>query len=382
MEESNMTNTVTFLPGLEGVIATETAISLLDTELGQIVIKGYDLIELSKTKGYVDIVHLLLEGTLPNESEKAAVEEKLKQAYGVPDGVTKILQTLPKETHPMDALRTGISVLAGYDSDIENHSLEANKKRAYKLLGEIPDIIANSYHILKNKEPIKPLKELSYSANFLYMITGKKPTKLEEQIFDQSLLLYSEHEMPNSTFTARVIASTFSDLYGALTGAVASLKGHLHGGANEAVMYLLLDCGTVETFEDVLKKRLQNKEKVMGFGHRVYMKKMDPRALVMKEALKQLCTLRGDDRLYKMCEAGEKLMEEEKGLYPNLDYYAAPVYWMLGIPIPLYTPIFYGSRTIGLCAHVIEQHENNRLFRPRVRYTGDRHSGVASEDGD
>ncbi|EEL34663.1 Citrate synthase [Bacillus cereus Rock3-28] len=204
------------------------------------------------------------------------------------------------------------------------------------------------------------------------MLTGKKPTELEEKIFDRSLVLYSEHEMPNSTFTARVIASTQSDLYGALTGAVASLKGSLHGGANEAVMYMLLEAGNVEKFEELLQKKLYNKEKIMGFGHRVYMKKMDPRALMMKEALKQLCDVKGDYTLYEMCEAGEKIMEKEKGIYPNLDYYAAPVYWMLGIPIQLYTPIFFSSRTVGLCAHVIEQHANNRLFRPRVNYVGER----------
>ena len=365
-----------FYPGLEGVIAAETKISFLDTVLGEIVIQGYDLIELSKTKGYLDIVHLLLEGSLPNEEEKLAIAERLKQEYEVPQEVLDVLKLLPKQTHPMDGLRTGISVLAGFDNKIDDRGHEVNKSRAYQLLSKIPNIVTNSYRIINNQEPIQPLKELSYSANFLYMITDKKPSTLEETIFDRSLVLYSEHEMPNSTFTARVIASTQSDVYGALTGAVASLKGNLHGGANEAVMYMLLEAETVQGFEKLLIKKLENKERIMGFGHRVYMKKMDPRALMMKEALKQLCEESGDDRLYQMCEAGERIMEREKGLYPNLDYYAAPVYWMLGIPIQLYTPIFFSSRTIGLCAHVIEQHENNRLFRPRVNYTGERHLQV------
>ncbi|CAM3808438.1 citrate synthase [Bacillus paramycoides] len=362
-----------FSPGLDGVVAAETKISFLDTVKGEIVIQGYDLIELSKTKEYLDIVHLLLEEHLPNEDEKATLEKKLKEEYAVPEGVFNVLKALPKETHPMDGLRTGVSALAGYDNDIENRALEVNKSRGYKLLSKVPNIVANSYHILNNEEPIEPLQELTYSANFYYMLTGKKPTELEEKIFDRSLVLYSEHEMPNSTFTARVIASTQSDLYGALTGAVASLKGSLHGGANEAVMYMLLEAGNVEEFEELLQKKLYNKEKIMGFGHRVYMKKIDPRALMMKEALKQLCDVKGDYTLYEMCEAGEKIMEKEKGIYPNLDYYAAPVYWMLGIPIQLYTPIFFSSRTVGLCAHVIEQHANNRLFRPRVKYIGERH---------
>lgn len=373
LEEIMMKAEEKFSPGLDGIVAAETKISFLDTVKGEIVIQGYDLIELSKTKEYLDIVHLLLEENLPNEDEKTKLEKKLKEEYAVPEGVFNVLKALPKETHPMDGLRTGVSALAGYDNDIENRSLEVNKSRGYKLLSKVPNIVANSYHILNNEEPIQPLQELTYSANFFYMLTGKKPTELEEKIFDRSLVLYSEHEMPNSTFTARVIASTQSDLYGALTGAVASLKGSLHGGANEAVMYMLLEAGNVEKFEELLQKKLYNKEKIMGFGHRVYMKKMDPRALMMKEALKQLCDVKGDYTLYEMCEAGEKIMEKEKGIYPNLDYYAAPVYWMLGIPIQLYTPIFFSSRTVGLCAHVIEQHANNRLFRPRVNYVGERH---------
>ncbi|ELK43911.1 citrate synthase [Brevibacillus agri] len=361
-----------FFPGLEGVVAAETSISFLDTKQGEIVIKGYDLIELSKAYRYLDIVHLLLEEALPNEEQKRAVEEKLKSEYDIPREVFDMLKLLPEKTHPMDGLRTGLSALAGYDSHLDNCSPQANKERAYKLLGKVPNIVANSYRVIQKAELVAPLPELSYSANFLYMITGKIPSAFEEVIFDRSLVLYSEHEMPNSTFTARVIASTLSDLYGALTGAVASLKGNLHGGANEAVMHMLLEASSVEEFEQLLESKLANKERIMGFGHRVYMKKIDPRALMMKDALRQLCDAKGDDLLYQMCEAGEKIMECEKGIYPNLDYYAAPVYWMLGIPIPLYTPIFFSARTVGLCAHVIEQHKHNRLFRPRVNYIGQR----------
>lgn len=353
-----------YSPGLDGVIAAETHISYLDTQSSQILIRGYDLIELSETKSYLELVHLLLEGRLPEESEMETLERKINSASSLPADHLRLLELLPEDTHPMDGLRTGLSALAGYDRQIDDRSPSANKERAYQLLGKMPALTAASYRIINKKEPILPLQTLSYSANFLYMMTGKLPSSLEEQIFDRSLVLYSEHEMPNSTFAARVIASTHSDLYGALTGAVASLKGNLHGGANEAVMYLLLEAKTTSDFEQLLQTKLKRKEKIMGFGHRVYMKKMDPRALMMKEALQQLCDKAGDHRLYEMCEAGERLMEKEKGLYPNLDYYAAPVYWMLGIPIPLYTPIFFSARTSGLCAHVIEQHANNRLFRP------------------
>lgn len=360
-----------YVPGLDGVIASETAISFLDTEQEKIIIRGHELIELSKSNDYIDIVHLLLNGTLPDSTEKLVLEKELTTNYDIPTDVMKLLALLPKQTHPMDGLRTGLSALSGYDEDIENRSLEANKRRAYALLGNLPAITVNSYRLIHGQEAVQPNQELSYSANFLYMITGEEPEAWEAEIFDRSLLLYSEHEMPNSTFTARVIASTNSDLYGALTGGVASLKGNLHGGANEAVMYMLNEAKSVEEFEELLQKKLMKKEKIMGFGHRVYMKKMDPRALVMKESLKQLCDKKGDSLLLEMCEAGEKVMREEKGLYPNLDYYAAPVYWMLGIPIGLYTPIFFSARTAGLAAHVIEQHNNNRLFRPRVNYIGE-----------
>ncbi|MGM8211312.1 citrate synthase [Virgibacillus sp. W0430] len=363
----------TFVPGLEGVIASETAISLLDTELEKIVIKGHDLIELSKNNDYLDIVHLLFEGSIPTEKEKKQLEERLKKSYDVPATINDILQMLPKKTHPMDGQRTSISALAGFDDHIDDRSQKANNDRAYDVLAKIPNITVNSYRILNKKKPIQPRHDLSYSANFLYMITEKIPTEQEIHIFDRSLLLYSEHEMPNSTFAARVIASTHSDMYGALAGAVASLKGNLHGGANEAVMYMLLDANTVAEFEALIMKKLHHKEKIMGFGHRVYMRKMDPRALIMKESLRELCKQDGDFKLLEMCQAGEDIMKREKNLYPNLDYYAAPVYWKLGIPIELYTPIFFSARTVGLCAHITEQHLNNRLFRPRVKYIGEQY---------
>jgi citrate synthase len=358
-----------FVPGLEGVIAAETAISFLDTEQEKIIIKGYDLIELSKNNDYLDVVYLLFEGLLPTASEKVILEEKLKKNYDIPEDVKNVLRILPKQTHPMDAQRIGISMMASYDDSIDDRSL--NLTRAYQLMGQLPSITVNSYRLLNGQKIVLPKVDLSYSANFLYMITGQVPSELEAEIFDRSLLLYSEHEMPNSTFTARVIASTHSDMYGALTGAVASLKGNLHGGANEAVMYMLGEADSLAEFKTLLEKKLKQKEKIMGFGHRVYMNKIDPRALIMKESLKQLCEIKGDYTLLEMCEVGERVMEREKGLYPNLDYYAAPVYFMLGIPIPLYTPIFFSARTAGLCAHIMEQHNKNRLFRPRVNYTGE-----------
>ncbi|MFD1066791.1 citrate synthase [Oceanobacillus locisalsi] len=359
-----------FVPGLDGVVAAETSISFLDVEKEKIIIRGENLIELAEEKTYFDVVHLLLEGRTPNQEERTSLEDYIKHFYRLPDDTLPLFQLLPKGMHPMDGMRTVLSLLAGYDKDIENRSSQENKQRAYQLLGQLPFITVNSYFATEGKAIAYPDESLGYSANFLYMITGKKPSALEVAIFDQLLLLYIEHEMPNSTFASRVIASTNADMYGALTGAISSLKGNLHGGANEAVMHMLREVDTVDGFEALIRHKLQNKEKIMGFGHRVYMKKMDPRATITKEALRKLCDRDNDYTLLEMCEAGEEIMREEKGLYPNLDYYAAPVYWKLGIPIPLYTPIFFSARTAGLAAHIVEQHDNNRLFRPRVAYTG------------
>lgn len=367
-----MPEQTTYKPGLEGVIATETKLSYLDVDAEEIVLRGYELIELAEKRDYLDLVQLLLQNELPNEEKRSSLELELKKEYDLPKNFFSLFRKLPKETHPMDALRTGISALAGYEKDLEKRREEEVNKIALRLLAKIPNMLANSYHILHDEAIVNPKEELPYSANFLYMITGKEPTQEEAAYFDQSLMVYSEHEMPNSTFAARVIASTNADIYGALTGAVASLKGNLHGGANEAVMHMLLEGETTDGFRHLLYKKLKNREKVMGFGHRVYMKKMDPRATLMKEALHELASSRNRRDLYEMCEAGEQLMKEEKSLYPNLDYYAAPVYYLLGIPIDLYTPIFFAARTLGLCAHVAEQYSNNKLFRPRVLYTGPR----------
>jgi citrate synthase len=357
-------------PGLENVIASETAISYLDVEQGEIILRGYDLIELANKVTYLDIAGLLLDGVLPDAKQRRSLEQKLIAEYVFPQNVLTMLQLLPEQSNLMDVLRTGISAIACYDEELEDRSRDANYRKSIRLLAKVPQIVANGYRAVTKQSFIEPRPDLSYSGNFLYMITGKVPPETEEKVFDQSLIVYSEHEMPNSTFAARVIASTQSDMYGALSGAVASLKGTLHGGANEAVMKFLLEAGSVEGMESLILNKLARKERMMGFGHRVYMRKADPRAMLMKEALAQLAREKNREDLYNMCVIGEEVMYREKKLFPNLDYYAAPVYYLLGIPIDLFTPVFLAARTIGIAAHVIEQHANNRLFRPRVLYTG------------
>ncbi|WP_108995942.1 citrate synthase [Paenibacillus agaridevorans] len=361
-----------YVPGLENVIASETNISYLDVEAEQIVLRGYDLIELARSVSYVEVAGLLLNGSLPDGKGRDLLEEQLSAASAIPDAIYDILAHVPAGTHRMDALRTAISALAGFDGELEDHSAEANGRKAIRLLAKVPGLVVNGHRILSGQPVIETRGDLSFAGNFLFMLTAKVPEPLEERIFDQSLIAYSEHELPNSTFAARVIASTMSDMYGAVAGAVSSLKGYLHGGANEAVMAMLGEAATPGELEAVMLGKLARKERIMGFGHRVYMRKPDPRALLMKEALARLAEAKGRQDLYEMCDAGEAVMKREKGLYPNLDYYAAPVYALLGIPVPLFTPVFLAARTAGLCAHVSEQHAGNRLFRPRVSYTGPR----------
>lgn len=361
-----------YSPGLANVIACETNVSYLDVEHEEIVIRGYDLIELAKQLTYVDVIGIILRNQLLQPEEREELEQQLTDDVELPSGVLEILKLLPPQTHLMDALRTGISALAGFDEDMENQTAQSNDRRSLRLLGQIPQIVANSYHLKMTASPVKPSADLSYVGNFLKMITKREPTAKEEALFNQVLIVYSEHEMPNSTFAARVIASTQSDIYGAFSGAVASLKGSLHGGANEAVMNMLLGAGTPDGMKQIVHDKLQNKEKIMGFGHRVYMKKSDPRSVLMKQALKALVEQSGDTKWYDMCVIGEEIMKSEKNLYPNLDYYAAPVMFLLGIPVELFTPVFFASRALGLSAHVIEQLENNRLYRPRVLYHGPR----------
>src|SRR5690625_3516416 len=267
----------TFIPGLEGIVVSDTEISLLDTKEKMIVIRGHDLIELSKEKKYLDVLHLLLEGNLPSEDDLQAIMNRLSKNRAIPEELIQLFALLPKNAHPMDAQRTGISVLANFDEQIDDRSSVTNKQRAYTLLAQLPTLTVNSFRILNDQDVIGPRDDLSYSANFLYMITGEVPSKLEEEIFDKSLVLYSEHEMPNSTFTARVIASTNADLYGALTGAVASLKGNLHGGANEAVMYMFPEPNPAPALEDWLTRSPTKRERSRGLGQRAATKKMAPR---------------------------------------------------------------------------------------------------------
>ncbi len=372
----NQNQSIPYKPGLEGVPAAETTISYLDVDNEKILIRGYDLIELARNCEYIDVAHLLLKGNLPSPEEKQTLETQLKEAAKVPASLYDLLRLLPRKMHVMDAQRTALSFMAGFEDPetLMDTSPEANLEKGIRILGALPIITAGAFRELSGKPTIDPHPSLPFTQNFYYLITGEEPDQTATTIFDKVMLCYIEHEMPNSTFTARVIASTLSDIYGAIVGAIASLKGPLHGGANEAVAYMLLDIlkkGGEKVAASYIKEKLARKERIMGFGHRVYMRKYDPRAALLKEYIPEVIDRHPQGKeLFKIYQTVEEVMKEEKGLFPNMDYPVGLLFYLLGIPIPLYTPIFLVARTAGLIAHVIEQHANNRLFRPRVIYKG------------
>ncbi len=376
MSNNTVDPTKNYIPGLEGVIAVKTEISILDVDQGKIIVRGYDLIELAQKKQYTEVAHLLIKGHLPSQEEHEQFVNQLREKGKIPSPVNELMRLLPRNTHVMDAQRTIVSFLAGFEDPefLKDTSPEANIEKGTKILARLPYITANAYRELNGLPPVDPHPTYSFSDNFLYMILGKEPDDVSREVFDKTLTCYVEHEMPNSTFTARVIASTLSDIYGAITGAIASLKGPLHGGANEAVAYMLLEIlekGGASVAKDYVKEKLARKERIMGFGHRVYMRKYDPRAALLKDYIPELIDRHPQGKeLYEIYQIVEETMKEEKGLYPNVDYPVGLIYYLLGIPIPLFTPIFLVARTAGLIAHVTEQHANNRLFRPRVWYVG------------
>ncbi len=370
--------TAPYSPGLDGVIATETSVSYLDVDIEQILVRGYDLIELARNLRYPDVAYLVIYGRLPSEAEAREFCDALTSNAEIPEDLYRMFEHMPKSTVAMDALRTGISYLAGFEDPalLVDTSHEANLEMGIRLLAKVPTIAINSYRALNGMPIVRPNPDLGYTENFLYMLRGERPDAESLDAFDRIHMCYIEHEMPNSTFAARVIASTLSDIYGASAGAVASLKGPLHGGANEAAINMLLDVqgqGGPSVAESYIKDKLEQRARVMGFGHRVYMRKYDPRARFLMDYIPRLANKipEGKD-LASTYGTIERVMFDEKGLYPNTDYPIGLLYYLLGIPIPLYTPLFFASRMAGIVAHVLEQHDNNRLFRPRVIYEGER----------
>jgi citrate synthase len=355
-----------YSPGLEGVIAGETGISTVAEGLSY---RGYPVTELAERATFDEVAYLLLHGDLPTERQLADFRKRVAVSRRLPEPLRDLLRALPKWTPPMDALRSAVSVLAHFDPDTPDSFREANLRKAERLLAQIPVAVADHYRFSKGLEPVPARDDLSHAANFLYMLRGTEPTPEATRALDVSLILYAEHEFNASTFTARVVTSTESDLHSAVVAAIGALKGRLHGGANEKVMDLLQATGGPDKAEAWIRDALARKERVMGFGHRVY-KAGDVRAGILKTYAKRAAEAAGAQQWEQAAEIIERVLAAEKNLFPNLDWPAGRLYHALGLEVPLYTPIFVMSRVAGWAAHVIEQQEHNRLIRPRGRYTG------------
>jgi citrate synthase len=353
-------------PGLEGVIAGETAIS---TVTGGLRYRGYPVTELAEKASFDEVAYLLLHGELPTAEQLGAFHKRLREASRLPDALPALYRSLPTSTNPMDVLRSSVSVLAHFDPDTADNSHPANLGKAERLLAQIPVAIACFFRYTKGLPPVAPRPELSLAANLLWMIRGAAPSPADTRAFDVSLILYAEHEFNASTFAARVVVSTESDLHSGVVAAIGALKGRLHGGANEQVMELLERTGGPRMAEKWVQDALARKERIMGFGHRVY-KTGDVRAGVLKEYARKAALASGETKWEETAAIIERILDQEKHLFPNLDWPAGRLYHALGLETPIYTPIFVASRVTGWSAHIIEQLDHNRLIRPRGRYTG------------
>ncbi len=356
--------------GLEGVVATTSGICWIDGDAGVLSYRGIDIHELAAHSTFEECTYLLWFGKLPTAGELKEFTTQLAAARTLNDALVTFLKGLPKDAPPMEALRTSVSLLGITDPDDADSSHDANVRKSVRLTSQIPMIVAAFDRVRKGKEIVAPDPALTHAGNFLWMLTGEKPIAEAERAFDVALILHADHELNASTFAARVIAGTLSDVHSAITGAIGALKGPLHGGANEAVMKLLYEVdGQAADPVEYVRDLLARKVKVSGFGHRVY-KTEDPRATHLRRMSKELGTAAGNARWYDMSEKIEAFVKSEKKLNANVDFYSASTYTTLGIDMDLFTPIFAVSRIAGWAAHVIEQHDNNRLIRPRAEYTG------------
>jgi citrate synthase len=366
-----MMNTAGTSPkGLEGVVAADTRLSDVRGEEGVLIYAGYNINELAGKVSFEEVVHLLHENHLPNREELAALKRKLAGYRSLPGKVIDILRALPKETPPMHVLRTGVSALGCFDTEADDTAMEGQKRKALKLIAQIPIITATFHRLRTNKPVLEPDLSLGEAANFLYLIDGEKPSKEKEATMDLCYVLHADHGMNASTFSARVTIATLSDMYSAITTAIGTLKGPLHGGANEGVIKMLLEIGSPEKVDAYVENALAQKQKIMGIGHRVY-KTLDPRAPHLRAMAQTLSAKLGEPKWIQMSDRIAKLMLERKHLNANVDFYSATVYYSLGIPTDLFTPIFAIARTAGWTAHILEQLSDNRLIRPQSHYTGE-----------
>lgn len=354
--------------GLEGVVIGESRISsIIGTQLTYC---GYEIDDLAENAEFEEVVFLLWNDRLPNKEELADFKAELFKNMHLADNAHVFFdEYVTNDVHPMTAVRTAVSLLAHQDELAEDMSVEANMKKAVRIQAKLPAIVATISRVRQGKEMVLPKEEYSFAKNFLYMLYGKEPTDVQVEAINKTLILHADHEINASTFASRVIVATLADIYSGTVGAIGALKGPLHGGANEKVMAMLQDIGSLDKVDDYIDEKLKNKEKIMGMGHRVY-KDGDPRAKYLKDMARRLTEENGEPELYEMSMKIAEIIEREKGLLPNVDFYSASVYHSLGIDHDLFTPIFAMSRVSGWIAHMLEQYANNRLIRPRAEYSG------------
>ena len=356
--------------GLEGIVAANSGICWIDGDAGVLAYRGIDIHELAQRSTFEETSYLLWFGALPTASQLAEFRKRLASARTLPEGILRLLEALPRNGTPMEVLRTAVSALSFYDPDEKDNTHDANVRKSYRLTSQIALIVATYDRIRKGKPLVAADPTLSHAGNFLWMLNGEKPSATAEKAFDTALILHADHELNASTFAARVIAATLSDVHSAITGAIGALKGPLHGGANEAVMHILfaIDKAGADPVAYV-RQMLADKKKISGFGHRVYHTE-DPRATHLRRMSEDLGRASGNAKWFEMSRKIELFVKEEKKLNANVDFYSASTYTTLGIDVDLFTPIFAISRIAGWAAHVIEQPDDNRLIRPRAEYIG------------
>ncbi|MFN8139062.1 MAG: citrate/2-methylcitrate synthase [Fimbriimonadales bacterium] len=363
--------TTSYSPGLEGVVAGISKISDIDVEKSRLIYRGYDVHELAQHGSFEETAYLLLFEKLPTKAELDSFNATLASERTVPSFVYDAMSKVPSNAHPMDLLKIGLAVLAPSDPEYASSPADndANRRKAVRMTAKMGALVANGWRISKGQDVVQPDPSLSTASNFLYMLDGSKPESFAERAIDTSLVLYAEHGFNCSTFTARVTVSSMSDIYSGVVSAIGALKGNLHGGANEKAMEMLMEIGSVDNARPYIQDALAGKKKIMGFGHREY-RISDSRAGIMGEIGKEAARRSGNEKWAEIADIVEKMMMDEKKLFPNVDFPAAYAYYSLGIPIPLYTPIFAVSRITGWCANIIEQFENNRIMRPKSIYEG------------
>jgi citrate synthase len=355
--------------GLEGIVAASTRLSDVRGDIGQLIYCGYDINELAGKVSFEEVVHLLHHDHLPNRKELEELMSLLSFKRELPKGIVEIIKKFPRDTPPMHVIRTAVSALGCFDPEADNDSMDENRLKALRLIARIPIITAYFHRHRQGKSLLPPDPSLGEAANFLYLVDGEKPSTEMVNTLDMCYVLHADHGMNASTFSARVTIATLSDMYSAVTSAIGTLKGPLHGGANEGVIKMLQEIGSLDRVDSYIAEALEQKKKIMGIGHRVY-KTLDPRAPHLKRMAQILSAKIGEPKWIQMSERIAELMLKEKNLHANVDFYSATVYYSLGIPTDLFTPIFAIARTAGWTAHVLEQLADNRLIRPQSLYTG------------